>query len=312
MDMWSHVDGVWREGKTEGAALQWFNLSGEGAELDRLAQHYKLHPLSIEDCHSSLLHTPKIDDFGDYLFLVLLSFVPGKDGPEPDELDVFLGRDFVITYQDRPEPQLAVTEVLGALRNGIGVRPGADGIVYEIADRLVDAILPQVNGLAERLDVIQDEIVTSQEAHPGENRAILSLRATAGRVRRLLSPQLLVMQRLSRGEFVVIEAANRIYFRDIYDHLVRTDLALEGLREDAEVALSTYLSALNNRISEVMKVLAVVGALALPASVIASIFGTNFDNVPGLHSNWGFVFMLVGMSGLAGGMAYYFKRKGWF
>jgi len=93
---------------------------------------------------------------------------------------------------------------------------------------------------------------------------------------------------------------------------VRIDLGLEELREDAEVALSTYLSAFNNRISEVMKVLAVVGALALPASVIAGIFGTNFDNVPGLHSNWGFLAMIGSMTGLAVGMALYFRHRGWF
>lgn len=312
MDAWSFAEGTWREGDAPDATLRWFNLAGEGGELDALAGRYQLHPLSIEDCYSTLLHTPKIDDLGAHLFLVLLAFRAGKEGPEPDELDVFLGHDFVITYQDRPEAQPAVTAVLAALRNGLTLRPGADGLVYEIADRLVDAILPQVNELADRLDVLQGEVVEGDNTSPNQNRAILSLRAAAGRVRRLLGPQLLVMQRLSRGEFAVVAAPNQIYFRDIYDHLVRSDLALEGLREDAEVALSTYLSAVNNRVSEVMKVLAVVGALALPASVIAGIFGTNFDNVPGLHSNWGFVFMLAGMGGLAGGMAYYFRRKGWF
>ncbi len=90
------------------------------------------------------------------------------------------------------------------------------------------------------------------------------------------------------------------------------DLALEGVREDAEVALSTYLSAINNRMNEVMKVLSVVSALALPAVVITGIFGTNFDNVPGLHSNWGFTVMIGSMTGIAGGLAYYFRRRGWF
>ena len=120
------------------------------------------------------------------------------------------------------------------------------------------------------------------------------------------------MQRLSRGEFEMVSEANRIYFRDIYDHLVRVDIALETLREDSEVALNTYLSVLNNRMNEVMKVLSVVSALALPAVVITGVFGTNFDNVPGLHSNWGFLTMMGSMVGIAASLAYYFRRKGWF
>jgi magnesium transporter len=144
------------------------------------------------------------------------------------------------------------------------------------------------------------------------HRQILASRARAGRIRRILTSQLAVMQRLSRGEFALISEPNRIYFRDIYDHLVRIDLALEGLREDAEVALSTYLSAVNNRLSEVMKVLAVVSALMLPGTLITGVFGTNFDNVPGLHSNWGFLIMIVSMAAIAVGMAIFFRRRRWF
>jgi magnesium transporter len=98
----------------------------------------------------------------------------------------------------------------------------------------------------------------------------------------------------------------------VYDHLLRVDLALESLREDTEVALNMYLSALNNRMNEVMKVLAVVSALALPGTLITGIFGTNFDNVPGLHSQEGFALMMASIAAAALGMAYYFKRRNWF
>jgi magnesium transporter len=90
------------------------------------------------------------------------------------------------------------------------------------------------------------------------------------------------------------------------------DLALEEVREDTEVALNMYLSSLNNRLSEVMKVLAVVSALALPGTLITGVFGTNFDNVPGLHSNWGFAIMMAGILGAAGGMGLFFRHRGWF
>lgn len=315
---WSFVDGHWQEGETAGAAFTWFDITGaDDAGLDALEGRFGLHQLAVEDCRSPLLHAPKIDDFGDHLFIVLQAVVDSPEGADTEELDVFLGRDFLITYQDRPiatadsAGRAPGAALIGALREGISVRPGPDGVLYELADRVVDDILPCVNGLAEQLDAMQDQIVIRGKEGV-RHQEILEIRARAGRIRRVLTPELAVMQRLSRGEFPVVEETNRIYFRDIYDHLVRIDLALEGVREDAEVALSTYLSAVNNRLSEVMKVLAVVSALMLPSTVITGVFGTNFDNLPGLHSNWGFLAMVVSMAGIAAGMALFFRRRGWF
>ena len=319
MQTWSFRGDAWHEGEVEGAGFCWFDITGpDDRGLDELAERFGLHHLAVEDCRSELPHAPKIDDFGDYLFIVLHAVVEAPDGRETEEIDVFLGKDFLITYQDRPigltgpnGDQPAAAALMTALRNAIGVRPGPDGVLYELVDRFVDAILPRVNALAEQLDAIQDDILVSGSASQ-QHREILALRSRAGRIRRVLTPQLGVIQRLSRGEFKEIAEPNRVYFRDIYDHLVRTDLALEGLREDAEVALSSYLSAINNRLSEVMKVLAVVGALMLPGTLVTGVFGTNFDNVPGLHSNWGFAIMVAGMASIAIGMGTYFKRKGWF
>lgn len=288
--------------------MTWHNVIGAEPELAKLAERYQLHPLSVEDCLSHSLHAPKIDDFGEHLFIVFQVFIQAATGPQPVELNVFLGADFLLTYQDEPIP--AVGEVLSDLRNGLSIRPGCDGLLYSIVDRAVDELMPLTNSLSTLLDNIEIDIV--EEGSMSHQTEILQLRSQAGMMRRLLTPQLSVLQRLSRGEFGFVQEPNRIYYRDIYDHLLRADLSLEGLREDTEVALSTYMSAVNNRLSEVMKVLSVVGALALPASVIAGIFGTNFDNVPGLHSNAGFFVMLGTMVGVAVGMAYYFRRQGWF
>ena len=321
MQTWSARDGVWQRGEAEGADFAWFDITGrEDPALDELATRFQLHPLAVEDCRSELAHAPKIDDFGEHLFIVLHGVMDGNRARdrETEEFDVFLGSNFLITYQDRAievpgadgdQPVAAV--LISALENGIAVRPGPDGALYELLDRVVDAILPRVNALTEQLDAIHDEILASGHDRV-QHRDILALRARAGHIRRVLTPELAVVQRLSRGGFAEISEENRIYFRDIYDHLVRADLALQGLREDTEVAISTYLSAINNRLSEVMKVLAVVSALLLPGTVITGVFGTNFDNVPGLHSNWGFAIMMGGMASIAAGMGLYFKRKGWF
>ncbi|MCC7364371.1 MAG: magnesium transporter CorA family protein [Dehalococcoidia bacterium] len=309
MDTWSLVEGRWREGEQPGADIHWFDLVAERAELEALAPRFGLHPLAVEDCVSLLPHAPKIDDFSDHIFIVCQALEESEPEVRFEEVDIFLGKNFVITYRDRGVAELDAAKEL--LLKGVATRPGTDGLVYEILDRVVDAILPRVNDMAERIDAVHEEVLSGTSGG-AETHSMVQLRANAGRVRRVLAQQLLVAQRLSRGEFGCVTEPNRVYFRDIYDHLVRIDLALEGVREDAEVALSTYMSALNNRLSEVMKVLSVVAALALPATVISGIFGTNFDNVPGLHSNWGFALMIAAMLGVAGGMGLYFRRRGWF
>jgi magnesium transporter len=310
MQTWSLVDGRWEKGEAPGASARWHHVGDGGAdELQALAVRYGLHPLSIEDCLSTLLHTPKIDEFSDHIFIVVAALVKAEGPDAMEEIDIFLGRDFLISWVDHAIPEVA--ETIAALDNGVTLRPGADGLLYELLDRVVDGILPEVHLLAELIEGVEGDVLAGREQATVSHR-VVGLRAQAGRIRRLLSPQISVIQRLSRGEFAQISSPNAIYFRDVYDHMIRVDLTLESVREDAEVVLSTYLSAMNNRMNEVMKVLSVVAALALPATVISGVFGTNFDNVPGLHSNWGFVLMIGGMATLASGMAFYFRRRGWF
>ncbi len=311
MRTWTCVDGAWREGELEGGP-RWYDLTGADREaLLALAERYGLHPLAIEDCLSPYLHTPKIDDFGSYLFVVALAMKPGTVEPVLEELDVFLGREFLVTYRDDPATAPEIEAVVRAIGQGLALRPGTDGLLYEILDRAVDSYLPRVSAMSEELDALAD-LILAGDRNGGISQRVLEARRAAGTVRRTMAPLLAVVLRLGRGEFALVQQANVIYFRDVYDHLLRVDLALEELREDAEVALSTYLSTLNNKMNEVMKVLAVVGALALPATVITGIFGTNFDSIPGLHSNYGFAVMMAAMAAMAGSMALFFHRRGWF
>ena len=312
MRVWSFNNGRWQEGDTPGAEKRWFDLTGsDHDELRRLAPIYGLHHLAIDDCISPYLHTPKIDDFGQHVFIVVLAMVPATLSPVLEELDIFLGEDFLITYRDSAGVSPVLEDVAQALERGQALRPGTDGLLYEVLDRSVDAMIPRVSAMSDQLDEIEDSIVETSQPRQ-YTHLILDLRREAGKIRRLLSPQLAVMLRFGRGELTLVHPGNVIYFRDIYDHLLRVDLALEELREDAEVALSMYLSTLNNKMNEVMKVLAVVGALALPATVVTGVFGTNFDDIPGLHSNWGFGAMVAAMTAMASGMAYFFHRRGWF
>lgn len=311
METWSFTGRRWQQGEQEGATLRWFRFEAPPPEeFQSFAAGLGVHPLAIEDCLTTVLQAPKIDDFEDHMFIVLHAVTAEAHVLRTAELDVFVGRDYLVTYSDEPLPE--VQQLCDVMTRGVALRPGIDGLFYELADRVVDGLLPEIHDLGDRLGEIEDRVLAGERVKPEETRRIAGLRAEAGRVRRLLTPQLHLMQRLGRGEFALISEEHRVYFRDIYDHMVRADLALEEVREDAEAVLSSYLAAVNNQMSEVMKVLSVVAALALPATVISGIFGTNFDNVPGLHSNWGFAGMMFAMVALVGGMGLYFKRKGWW
>src|SRR5690606_34588649 len=145
-----------------------------------------------------------------------------EEGVETEELDIFLGKDFLITYRDREIPDVAGVHRL--LTDGHVVRPGADGLLHEVLDRVVDAAFPIVSDLADRMDELQ--VAALDPRLRVSNERVLALRAGAGKLRRLLVPQLAIVQRLSRGEFYLVSEGNRLYFRDIFDHLVRIDFAL--------------------------------------------------------------------------------------
>jgi magnesium transporter len=251
MRVWSLIGGTWKQGEDRAADAWWFDITGPHDGLSQLAQRFNLHPLAVEDCYSPNPHVPKIDDFGAYIFVIVQALVPGGNEHSFEEIDAFIGPNFVITYADRAVQEIA--DVHASLKKGVTPRLGVDGLFHAVFDRAVDALLPAVNALSDELDGVQERVV--QEPAPVSNTAILEMRAQAGQLRRVLTPQMDVAIRLSRGDFAVIHESNRIYYRDIYDHLARVDLALEAVREDADVALSTVLSVINNQMSDVMKVL---------------------------------------------------------
>ena len=144
MRVWSFAEGRWNEGEHAGTPL-WFDLHrADEQALRDLARRFALHHLAIDDCLSPYVHTPKLEDFDGYLFAVLADMGDGPDGPLVEELDVFVGSDFLITYHDRPETPPAIEALYSAIKQGISVRPGVSGLFYEVADRTVDAMIPRV------------------------------------------------------------------------------------------------------------------------------------------------------------------------
>jgi len=225
-------------------------------------------------------------------------------------LDLFLGPGYVVSFHKRPVP--SVQELRRrALDGGLELAHGADRLAHALLDGLVDDYQPVVEQLDDTLSHLE-ELVLAQ-AQPSFLQEILLLKRNVQRLRRTIIPQRDVVNRVVRGEFpAVVRPESHIYFRDVYDHVLRVEQLVESVRDLADGVLNTYLSAQNNRMNEVMKTLSVVATIILPLTLIASIYGMNFHNMPELDWEYGYFGILGAMAAIALGLIVFFRLRRWF
>ena len=265
------------------AALQnnlnvvWVDLSGTTQETSEavLRGVFHFHPLAIDDALQES-NVPKIDDWQDYLYLVLYSLNQDNSRPDPrDELDIFVSPRYIVTYHTEPIPALErLWQQASRDNTGRLWRQGADHLLYELADELVQSYTGMAEQLEDRLHAIEDEIF--DHARQDVPQKIFHFKRELASLRRILAPQREVFLKLSRDDFAVIDAKDRIFFSDLYDHINQVYELVENLRDRAHSALDTHLSIVNNRMNDVMKALAVVTSLFLPLTFITGFFGMNF------------------------------------
>jgi magnesium transporter len=281
------------------------------AEQSVLTEIFHFHPLAVEDCIAET-HLPKLDDYGDYLFLVVHHGARSPERPgtfSTVELNCFLGKRYLVTYHDSPSRSIA--EVHRRFqKNSPSISHGVDFLLHEVLDGVVDNYFPILDDIDDRIGDIERRVIDQPD------RAVLSEILTSKRdlmqLKRVTAPQRDILNRLSREPFTAIDPQARIYFRDVFDHLVRiTDLA-ETYREHLTATLEAHLSLVSNRLNEVMKVLTVIATIILPLTLITGIYGMNFEWMPELHWRYGYPAVLGLMAVIAGFMLYGFKRKGWF
>lgn len=244
-------------------------------ELDRLAERYHLHPLHIEDCRHRN-QSAKLETNGAYLFTVLKpARFDGAGTLEVSDLDVFIGPDYVITVEEADWPR--TREMIDALRAAsAALRP--DQALYRVADAVVDAYLPVLDAIDDRIDDLEDEVLARPS--PEALARIFATRRTLALLRRVLANTRDVAGQLQRSDFPLIGRDMWPFLRDLYDHVTRNLDTVEVLRELLTGALDVYLSSVANRTNQVMKVLTVFGTIAIPAIVISGIYGMNLHGLP--------------------------------
>jgi len=275
-----------------------------------LSDVFHFHPLAIEDCQA-VRHHPKIEEYGDTLFLVVHGVLP--DGGEREfrtrVLNIFLGANTLVTYRRERLP--ALEEMKLHLHNHPDHYPeGPDFLMHTILDGLVDMYLPVLDRFDEEIAAIERRIFKSPSAAILDE--IFALRRAVMRLRRISVHQREVLTRLYRLEFKQIEPRCATYMRNVYDHLVRSSDLAEAYRDLLSGALDAYLSSVANRTNQIMKVLTVFTAIFIPLTFLAGVYGMNFRHMPELEWRWAYPATWAIMLTIAGGIYAVFRRRGYF
>jgi magnesium transporter len=296
--------------------LVWLNVDGLGdaATLLKVGEVFGLHKLALEDV-LDVNKRAKVDRYDEYLYIVAVMVAITENGLDIEQLSLFLGKNFVITFQERPGD--CFERVRERLRSGKGLirQAGPGYLTYALLDATIDAYFPVLESYGERLEGLENALVDA----PGQERLpeIHAMRRDLVALRRAIWPMREALNFLIREGTDAFTPETRPYLNDCYDHTVQLMDLVESHREMASGMMDVYLSSMSNRMNEIMKVLTIISTIFIPLTFIAGVYGMNFDprdgplSMPELRSPYGYIAVLGLMATIAIGMLFYFRRLGW-
>ena len=295
--------------------VTWVNVDGLGdaGTLNAIGEIFNLHPLALEDV-VNVPQRAKVELYGETLFVVTHMALLGEHlGTE--QISLFLGKDFVLTFQERAGDCL--DPVRNRIRKGMGRirKAGPDYLAYAILDAVIDGYFPVLEQYGEHLEDIEDQIAAQPDA--GMIGQIHDTKRDLLTLRRAIWPQREAVNALLREELELVGEPTRVYLRDCYDHVVQIIDMVETFREIASGLLDAYHTSISNRMNEIMKVLTIIATIFIPLSFLAGIWGMNFSteksfwNMPLLGQPWGYRVALLFMFSVAMFMLFLFWRNGW-
>jgi magnesium transporter len=278
-------------------------------EFDSIRREFELHDLAVEDAiHAH--QRPKLEVYGDTVFVVLKTarYVDPEEVVRLGEILIFLGADFIITVRHGEASELK--EVRGRLeRDPELLSHGPGAVLHAIVDRVVDDYAPAIGGLGEDIDEIENQVFSNERANPAER--IYKLKREVLEFSHATGPLVEPVDRLAKGHYEVIHPEVRTYFRDVNDHLLRVHEQLDNYRDLLTSVLSANLAQVTVRQNEdVRRISAIVAILAVP-TMIAGVYGMNFEHMPELDWTLGYPAVLAVMAAICFALYRYFKRVGW-
>jgi magnesium transporter len=286
----------------------WVDVSGPSeTDLARLREQFGFHPLALEDCRNRH-QRPKVDEYSGYYFIVLYECAMRDGHIELTELDIFLGKNYVVTVHDGPIAAFATAERLWQASTDLAER-GSGLLAYLLMDTIVDAYFPLLDDVSEGMNEIEERIFEGTDQ--GAVEGIFRMKKDLLQLRRVVAPLRDVFNTLLRREQPVFSRETTVYFQDVYDHLIRIADSIDNLRDMLSSAMEAYLSVSNQRTNLVMKRLTASATILMSVTLIASIFGMNFLHMPDLQWRYGYVGALTAMLAVGALLYAYFKAKRW-
>lgn len=293
--------------------VTWTNIERPAPEdIEVLRRNYNFHPLDLEDCLSKI-ERPKIDEYEDYLFIVMHFPVydPDQHVSRPSEVDFFIGSGYLVTVHDgilRPIYRLFDDCQRYERTRAKHMGRGASRLLYSVIDALVDYCFPILDKVDSNIHVIEEEVFTEDMRRIVQDISIVRRDIIA--LRRIIRPQIAIIANLEQKDRPFIQEELDVYFGDIVDHLNKARDILEDHREVIEGLSETSDSVISYRINEVMRILAIISVIMLPLTLLSGIYGMNIY-LPLARHPQSFIFITGLMILLAGGMLLYFKRQRW-
>ncbi|MDP5018428.1 magnesium/cobalt transporter CorA [Anabaena sp. UHCC 0187] len=300
-------------------SVSWVDVQGLGSKdiLHRLGQSFDLHPLVLEDI-VNMVERPKIEDYEDQLVIIAHMVVPNHNNGSfySEQVSLVLGKYYVLTVQEEPEHDCFDGVRMRIDKNkGIIRRQGSDYLAYSLLDAIIDGFFPVLELYGERIDELEEEVIVNPSQKTLQK--IYQVRRELLQLRRAIWPQRDAINSLIRDGSELISDDVRIYLRDCYDHAVQVMDIVETYRELVAGLMDVYLSAISNKMNEIMKLLTVVSSIFIPLTFIAGVYGMNFNteksphNMPELNWYWGYPLCLGVMGLIAISLLYFFWRRGW-
>jgi magnesium transporter len=288
----------------------WVALRDPSAvELNEMQRAFGLHPLAVEDAQAGH-QRPKVEEYGDSLFSVLHLVEPLNEEFHVGEVAIFTGPNYVVTVRSRAEKGFQDVRAR-CEREPELLRQGPGYILYALMDAVVDRYFPLLDRLEDELESIEGRIF-AREAVPRENiEALYGLKQRLMIMKHAVAPLLEGISNLSGARVPTLCAGITVYFRDVYDHLQRLNQTADSIRDTVATAISVNLSMVTLQENETMKRLASYAALLAVPTMIAGIYGMNFEHMPELKWRYGYVLSLLVMAGLDFYLFFRFKRAGW-
>ncbi|MBS1509337.1 MAG: magnesium/cobalt transporter CorA [Bacteroidetes bacterium] len=291
----------------------WLNVDGlRKTDVETICNHFGVHYLITEDI-LSIGQRAKMDEIEGLVFCLLnmMYFNEKESAVETEQISIVLGKDFVISFQED-----AAKDVFNPLRErlkvaGSRVRQNkADFLFYNLIDLIVDNYFVVMEKLGEKIEELEEDIV--HNANTRSLAKINMLRKEMIVLKRTIAPVREMVSGILRSESDLVQERTEKYFKDVYDHIIQANELAENYRDMMMNLNDLYLSNVNLKMNEVMKVMAVVTCLLAPATVIGGIFGMNFEIIPLTHNHWGFFISVGLMLFIPIVMLRIFRKRGWF